>query len=80
MERFSVMSTLGFPLRIMKTELEALGAKVLAAEKRQDCQFVTQMCGAPTGNVNAYEISRADWEAILNGVVGPMGFSLWTCG
>ena len=63
----------------MKPELEALGATVLACEKRQDCRFIIAMCGAPTGAVNAFQISAADWALIEAGFVGPNGFRLWTC-
>ena len=69
----------GIPLEVMQQELEALGPKVIAAEKRQDCRAIIRVCGAPTGQVNAYEISEEDWETIQVSFVGPNGFRLWTC-
>ena len=69
----------GIPLEEMQKELEALGATVLASEKRQDCRIISRVCGAPTGQVNAYEISAKDWAMILSGFVGPSGFRLWQC-
>jgi len=67
------------PLDEMQKELEALGATVLNAEKRTDCRIIIRVCGAPTGQVNAYEVSEDDWEKILIGIVGPMGFRRWMC-
>lgn len=69
----------GIPLAEMQKELQALGATVLKAEKRQHCGLIPAGCGLPTAQVNAYEISAADWKKILRGFVGPNGFRLWTC-
>lgn len=65
-------------LETMKKELERLGPKVLDMEKRHDGNFRPQVCGHPTGNVNAYKISRDDWYLLKNGIVGPNGFRLDT--
>lgn len=64
----------------MQKELESLGAKVINSEKRQDCRIINRQCGLPTGQVNAYEISMADWQLLCSGFVGKNGFRLWTCG
>lgn len=69
----------GVSLEEMQKELETLGATVISSEKRQDCRIIPRVCGAPTGQVNAYEISSTDWELILTGIVGPNGFRLWNC-
>lgn len=69
----------GMPLDVMQKELESLGAKVHSAEKRQDCIAHIRVCGAPTGQVNAYQISQEDWDEIKSSFVGPNGFREWTC-
>lgn len=69
----------GTPLDVMQKELEALGAKVLHSEKRQDCRAINRVCGAPTGRVNAFEISERDWKTIEGSFVGPNGFRIWNC-
>ena len=69
----------GVSVKEMQKELELLGATVLSGEKRQDCRLISRVCGAPTGQVNAYEISEQDWQKVADGFVGPQGFRLWTC-
>lgn len=66
------------PLDVMAKELEALGPKVLNMEKRTDGRIWQQVCGAPTGQVNAYEISETDWLELQSSIVGPNGFRLDT--
>ncbi len=60
-----------------KAALEALGARVVSQEKRQLPFKISQVCGAPTGQVNTYMISEADWEKIRRSFVGPAKFGLW---
>lgn len=67
------------PLSEMQVSLESIGATIIEAEKRRDCRPLITVCGAPTGNVNAYRISKQDWDRISSSVVGPLGFRLWTC-
>ncbi|MCP4932939.1 MAG: hypothetical protein GY927_01755 [bacterium] len=69
----------GVSLDDMQKELESIGAKVLNAEKRTHCRFITSVCGAPTGSVNAYEVTEEDWEKLKGGFVGTLGFKLWDC-
>ena len=66
----------GISLKEMAEELETLGAEVLDSEKRQ-YGVVSTLCGAPTGQVNAYEVSLDDWNRIKKGYVGPNGFRVW---
>lgn len=60
-----------------KAALEGLGAHVISQEKKQLPLKISQMCGAPTGQVNTYVISEADWEKIRRSFVGPAKFGLW---
>ena len=39
--------------------------------------FMTAMCGAPTGRVNAFAIPKCDWDVMSSGFVGTLGFRLW---
>lgn len=69
----------GTPLDVMAEELKTLGATVLNSEKRHDCRAINRVCGAPTGQLNAYEISIDDWETIKSSFIGPNGFRAWDC-
>jgi hypothetical protein len=60
-----------------KATLESIGAHVISAEKKRLPVAIIQLCGAPTGQVNTYVISEADWEKIRRGFVGPAKFGLW---
>lgn len=66
-------------LKQMRGELAALvGAKnILAEEKRRVPEFFPQVCGAPTGQVNAYELTAEGTYVLFHGIVGPSGFRLW---
>lgn len=65
-----------------KKELATLiGAKsILAAEKRHVPLMFPDLCGAPTGNANVYEITEEGLYILFHGFVGPMGFALWSWG
>ncbi|MCL9847309.1 hypothetical protein [Ralstonia solanacearum] len=58
--------------------LEALigSGNVLSQEERTVPMI--QLCGAPTGNVNAYEITEAGWSLLRHGTVGSVGFERWS--
>jgi hypothetical protein len=63
------------PLDEAKAALEKRGVRVLAAEKRHLPMMIVALCGAPTGAVNAFEISDAD-RAALHGAARE-GFARW---
>lgn len=39
---------------------------------------VSEVCGAPTGMGNVFEITEAGAFKLFRGFIGPMGFKLWT--
>lgn len=55
----------------MKKELGEI--PVYSSSKRNDGQMRIQVCGAPTGNSNVYEIDRSHLEAAIK-----LGFEEWT--
>lgn len=59
------------PLADMQKELGAF--HVYASSNRNDGMMRIQLCGAPTGNYNVYEIDRKDLAAALK-----LGFREWT--
>jgi hypothetical protein len=67
------------PIATMEAQLREIGVSPLSSEKRRLCGFVSAVCGAPTGQVNAFEISEKDAELLFTGIVGSLGFKLWTC-
>lgn len=62
------------PIEAMAAELEGLGAKPTAADKRPWPGNLIQVCGAPTGQCNVYQIDDKDWatskDAILDAKYG----------
>lgn len=54
----------------MKKQLGAI--KVFSAENKSDGMMRIQVCGAPTGMCNVYEIDQKDQEAALK-----LGFKKW---
>jgi hypothetical protein len=50
---------------------------ILAGEKRTKPGMIIDLCGAPTGKVNAYEITAEGLFLLFRGIVGPMGFEIW---
>lgn len=65
------------PLEEMRRELEEIigAGNVLAMEERS--LFVIELCGMPTGAVNAYEITEEGWQLLTTGTVGRRGFYDW---
>ncbi|MBX3041503.1 MAG: hypothetical protein KF789_12420 [Bdellovibrionaceae bacterium] len=55
----------------MKKDLAEI--PVYSSSKRNDGQMRIQVCGAPTGNSNVYEIDRSNLEAAIK-----LGFEEWT--
>ena len=67
------------PLEHHAAELRLIGAKKICGEGNVPGPFIViDLCGAPTGGVNAFTIAKVDWEAISRGIVGTLGFRLWT--
>ncbi len=60
-----------------RATLEAIGAKVIAEEKKQLPAKVITLCGVPTGSVNTFVVSAEDWKKIQSTFVGPAGFAIW---
>jgi len=62
-----------------REQLESLvGApNVLAGEKRRLPGMIITLCGAPTGSVNAFELTPQGFWVLFHGFVGPMGFRPW---
>lgn len=58
-------------LEVMEKELK--GITIYSRSNRNDGLMRIQVCGAPTGNSNVYEISRNDLEKALK-----QGFKEWT--
>jgi hypothetical protein len=47
-------------LEKVASQLKAVGVKVLEMKKGNDGKMYMQMCGAPTGSLNAFKISKQD--------------------
>jgi hypothetical protein len=52
----------GEPVEAARKALEQAGVKVLEGKRADDGMMHMQMCGADTGQLNAFQISRADLE------------------
>lgn len=50
---------------------------ILEQEKRVLPHMIVALCGAPTGNVNAYKLTAEAAYTLFHGYVGKSGFSLW---
>jgi hypothetical protein len=66
------------PLGQMRSEIEQAGVKVISQEKRQLPVAIIAVCGAPSGSVNTYEISDADWRRLRK--QAPDRFAVWVFG
>lgn len=53
----------GIPLATMQQELVGAGIDVLCAQKGNDGQDRAAICGMGTGNINVYQIRRANLDA-----------------
>jgi hypothetical protein len=62
-----------------RAQLETVigGAKVVQGEKRHLPGAIIQLCGAPTGEVNAFELTPSGFWLLFHGIVGPIGFRPW---
>ena len=62
-----------------RAQLEAVigAANVIAGEKRQLPGRIIQICGAPTGQVNAFQLTPWGFWLLFHGIAGPIGFRPW---
>ena len=62
-----------------RAQLEAVIGpdNVIAGEKRQLPGRVIQLCGAPTGQVNAFQLTPWGFRDLFRGIAGPIGFRPW---
>jgi hypothetical protein len=51
---------------------------ILQGEKRSLPCPIIQMCGAPTGQVNAFQITVQGWLLLIHGIFGMMGWAPWS--
>lgn len=63
----------GKQISVADMEKDLKGIKVYSSANKNDGMMRIQVCGAPTGNHNVYEIDRKDLEAALKA-----GFKEWT--
>lgn len=72
----------GISLEKMQDQLNKVIGKenILLSEKRKLPLFIADLCGAPTGSVNAYKITKEGAYLLFKGFPGPMGFALWIWG
>lgn len=66
------------PVTHHEAELRKIGASEICAKGRVPGPVqVPRLCGAPSGQVNAFAIPRDDWKRIQHGAAGSIGFALW---
>lgn len=56
------------------------GDNILNGEKRTLPGPIIQVCGAPTGQVNAFELTELGFWLLIHGTIGPIGFRPWVDG
>lgn len=62
------------PLEVMREKLiKLIGQQSIISQRKAKITMV-QLCGMPTGNINAYEITDAGWTLLMTGFPGPQGF------
>ncbi|WP_194954896.1 hypothetical protein [Sphingopyxis solisilvae] len=50
---------------------------IVKGEKRQAPVMVIALCGAPTGQANAFELTEEGYYLLFHGFPGPIGFRPW---
>jgi hypothetical protein len=62
-----------------RAQLETVigSGNVIGGEKRQLPGLIIQMCGAPTGQVNAFQLTPSGFWLLFHGFVGPLNFRPW---
>ena len=63
----------GQKIELDKMQSELKGMKIYSKANKNDGKMRIQLCGAPTGNANIYEIDRDQLENALI-----LGFKEWT--
>ena len=53
----------GISLSKMRSDLTDKGIKVLSSRRGHDCLMRAQVCGQPTGALNAYQMRKNDLDA-----------------
>lgn len=67
------------PLEHHAAELRRMGVTRILGQVNVPGPYpVNALRGLSTGRVNAFAIPRADWDQIASGIVGTLGFRLWT--
>lgn len=69
----SLQCGMGKKIALEEMEKELKGIQVFSRSNQNDGLMRIQVCGAPTGQSNVYEISRSDLEKALKA-----GFKEWT--
>lgn len=69
----SLQCNQGKPIALAEMQKELKGIQVYSAENRRDSLMRIQVCGAPTGQANVYEIDRRDLDQAKK-----LGFQIWT--
>lgn len=69
----SLQCGMGKKISLEAMEKELKGIQVISRSNRNDGLMRIQVCGAPTGNANVYEINREDLDKALK-----QGFKEWT--
>jgi len=65
----------GQSLDEMRTDLERIVGKDNVLKQTQKNVPVLTMCGLPTGIINAYELTASGYDLLMNGIIGPDGFT-----
>lgn len=63
----------GKAIAVSEMQKDLKDIKVYSSVNKNDGMMRIQVCGAPTGNSNVYEIDRKDLEAAMK-----LGFKQWT--
>jgi hypothetical protein len=50
---------------------------ILAEEKRTLPSMIISLCGAPTGQANAFQLTEEGYWLLFHGIVGPVNFRPW---
>ncbi len=67
------------PLEHHAAQLRKIGASKICGQGNVAGPFIVPtVCGAPTGRVNAFAIFKEDWDLIVTGIVGTLGFRAWS--
>ena len=62
------------PLDEMRKQLVALVGVDNVLSMKKEVRQMVQLCGMPTGTINAFEITPAGWARLESGFVGKQGF------